>query len=75
MSKIERPLDLLNSLKGKNIGIVFNSRHTQREEVDDEFDVEGILEAFDIHLNVVVETTNGQRFVKGDNILFIDPID
>lgn len=71
---IERPLDLLNSAKGKEI-LVQLKNGTQ---------MVGTLLAFDIHINVALdnakEVENGERtksfgltFLRGDTIIFISP--
>lgn len=68
-----RPLDVLNSARGKNIVIVLKS-----EEV-----ITGKLQAFDIHLNLWLndaevsssEVTKkyGKLLVRGDNIVYASP--
>jgi len=71
---IERPLDLLNSSKGKEILVQLK---TGKQIV-------GTLLAFDIHINIVLdnanEIENGERtksygltFLRGDTIIFISP--
>ncbi len=71
---IERPLDLLNSSKGKEILVQLKS---DRQLV-------GTLLAFDIHINVVLDNTKemqdgevkrniGLTFLRGDTIIFISP--
>ena len=71
---IDRPLDLLNSSKGKEILVQLKSG---RQMV-------GTLRAFDIHINVVLdnakELENGEQtksygltFLRGDTIIFISP--
>jgi len=71
---IERPLDLLNNSKGKDIIV----------QLKGEKQLVGTLLAFDIHINVVLENTRemennevkkniGLTFVRGDTILFISP--
>jgi len=71
---IERPLDLLNSAKGKEILVQLK---TGKQFV-------GTLLAFDIHINVVLENAkeieNGEQtksygltFLRGDTIIFISP--
>ncbi len=71
---IERPLDLLNQSKGKEIIVQLK---TGKQLV-------GTLKAFDIHINVVIdnakEMDNGQMtrsyglvFLRGDTIIFISP--
>lgn len=71
---IDRPLDLLNSAKGKEILVQLKNG---KQFV-------GTLLAFDIHINVVLENTkeveNGEQttnygltFLRGDAIIFISP--
>ena len=71
---IERPLDLLNNSKGKEILVQLKG---DRQLV-------GTLLAFDIHINVVLdnakEVSNGETkrsmgltFLRGDTIVFISP--
>jgi small nuclear ribonucleoprotein len=71
---IERPLDLLNNSKGKDIIV----------QLKGDKQLVGTLLAFDIHINVVLENTReiennevkrsiGLTFVRGDTILFISP--
>ena len=71
---IDRPLDLLNSAKGKEILVQLK---TGKQFV-------GTLLAFDIHINVVLdnakEVENGEQttsygliFLRGDTIIFISP--
>ena len=74
VSGIERPLDLLNNSKGKEILVQLKS---DRQLV-------GTLLAFDIHVNIVLdnakELVNGEHkrsigltFLRGDTIIFISP--
>ncbi len=71
---IERPLDLLNASKGKEVLVQLKG--------DKQF--VGVLMAFDIHINVVLdnakEIENGEvkksvglTFLRGDTIIFISP--
>ena len=71
---IERPLDLLNNSKGKEVLVHLKG--------DKQF--VGTLLAFDIHINVVLDNarelenneikrTIGLTFVRGDTIIFISP--
>jgi len=71
---IDRPLDLLNSAKGKEILVQLK---TGKQFV-------GTLLAFDIHINVVLDnakevengeqtTSYGLMFLRGDTIIFITP--
>lgn len=71
---IERPLDLLNQSKGKEILVQLKG---DRQFV-------GTLVAFDIHINVVLDNAKemqdgemkrslGLTFLRGDTIVFISP--
>ena len=71
---IERPLDLLNSSKGKEVIVQLKN---DRQFV-------GVLQAFDIHINVVLEDAEehvdnevkrklGVIFIRGDTITVISP--
>jgi small nuclear ribonucleoprotein len=71
---IERPLDLLNASKGKEVLV----------QLKGEKQFVGTLVAFDIHVNVVLdnakEMENGEvkkniglTFLRGDTIIFISP--
>jgi small nuclear ribonucleoprotein len=71
---IERPLDLLNSSKGKEVIVQLKN--------DKQF--VGVLKAFDIHINIVLDNTKemhngevkksiGLTFLRGDTIIFISP--
>ncbi len=71
---IERPLDLLNASKGKEVIVQLKN---DRQFV-------GTLMAFDIHINVVLDNTKEMRdgevkkslgltFLRGDTIIFISP--
>lgn len=62
---IERPLDLLNSLKGKEVKITSKDLKDQ---------IEATLIAFDIHINLVVEVKNKYKFVRGDSVVLIEPL-
>jgi len=71
---IERPLDLLNQSKGKEILVQLKNNKQ----------VVGTLLAFDIHINVVLDNVKemednemkrnlGLTFLRGDTIVFISP--
>ena len=71
---IERPLDMLNHSKGKEILL----------QLKNDKQIVGTLQAFDIHINVVLdnakELVNGElkksvglTFVRGDTIIYISP--
>ena len=71
---IERPLDLLNVSKGKEILV-----HLKNDR-----QLVGTLLAFDIHVNVVLDNAKelvnnevkrslGLTFLRGDTIIYISP--
>jgi len=71
---IERPLDLLNNSKGKEILV----------QLKNDKQLVGTLLAFDIHVNVVldgakeiesgeVKRSIGLTFLRGDTIIYISP--
>lgn len=70
----DKPLDILNSAKGKNVTIYLK----------DERIITGILIAFDIHLNIGLEDAEIMQdkkkkivptlLVRGDNILYIEGV-
>jgi small nuclear ribonucleoprotein len=71
---IERPLDLLNMSKGKEVLV----------QVKGDKQYVGTLKAFDIHINVVLDNAKelehgevkksiGLTFLRGDTIVFISP--
>jgi len=74
VNKIERPLDLLNQSKGKEILV----------ELKNKKEFVGTLLSFDIHINIVMENAKeiedgevkrnmGLTFLRGDTIIFISP--
>ena len=71
---IERPLDVLNTAKGKDVLVQLKNNRQ----------VVGTLLAFDIHINVVIDNAKemvegehkrnvGLTFLRGDAIIFISP--
>ena len=71
---IERPLDLLNSSKGKEILV----------QLKNDKQLVGKLLAFDIHINIVLDNAKevvggevrrsiGLTFLRGTTIIFISP--
>ena len=71
---IERPLDVLNNAKGKEVMVQLKNN---RQMV-------GTLLAFDIHINTVLDNAKemldnevkrnlGLTFLRGDTIIFISP--
>lgn len=74
VNSIERPLDLLNQSKGKEILLYLKNNKL----------LVGKLIAFDIHINIVLSDTKelengeikrniGWVFVRGDTIIYISP--
>lgn len=71
---IERPLDMLNHSKGKEILV----------QLKNDKQIVGTLLAFDIHINIVLDNARelqnneikrsvGLTFVRGDTIIYISP--
>lgn len=71
---IERPLDVLNNSKGKEVLV----------QLKNDRQLVGTLLAFDIHINIVLENAKemqngevkrsiGLTFLRGDTIIFISP--
>ena len=71
---IERPLDMLNQSKGKEILL----------QLKNDKQIVGRLVAFDIHINLVLDNAKelennemkrsiGLTFVRGDTIIYISP--
>ncbi len=68
-----RPLDALNSARGKRIVIILKNGK----------EITGILQAFDIHINIWINnaevsdnektTKYGKLLVRGDNIVYASP--
>ena len=71
----ERPLDALNAARNKRVLVELKSKHQ----------IVGILKAFDIHINTVLDDAEerdesgktmrklGQVFIRGDMIVIISP--
>ena len=65
---MERPLDALSALKGKEVNVLLK----------DGTNLTGKLEAFDIHTNVVlINATSGSKkmeqiFIRGDMVTYIN---
>lgn len=57
---IERPLDFLNDLKQKKVVVERKGENSKA--------ITGELLTFDIHINLVVETEEGMKFIRGDVI-------
>lgn len=67
LNQIERPLDVLNRLRGKKV--IVHLRGQGEEQM------EGILHTFDIHINLAIEVQEEDkkyfRFIKGDKIIYV----
>lgn len=73
MFDLERPIDVLNSAKGKRVLV----------KIKNGTEISGILQAMDLHLNMWLneaeernketKTKLGTVLVRGDNILFVSP--
>jgi len=69
MKAIERPLDLLNGSKGKKVILRLKNDRT----------ISGILLAFDININLVLDdaqeadTKLGLMFIRGDSVIYVSP--
>lgn len=74
VNNIERPLDMLNASRGKEVLL----------QLKNDKQITGKLLAFDIHINVVLDNARelhnnelkrnvGLTFVRGDTIIFISP--
>lgn len=57
--EIDRPLDLLNNLKGKSVLISF---------ANGDKDLGAKLIAFDIHINLVIEEGGKLKFIRGEMV-------
>lgn len=64
---VERPLDFLNDLKISNKKVIVERRGEKN------IPIQGRLIAFDIHINLVVETGDGLIFIKGDVVETVSP--
>lgn len=53
-----RPLDALNEMRGKHVNVLCLNGDTQK----------GILVAFDIHVNVVLDVLGQREFIRGGNV-------
>lgn len=61
LKHIERPLDFLDQCKGKDVIVTLESGK----------EISGTLIAFDIHINLVLNSLNKIGFIRGDNVVFI----
>lgn len=65
-TEVERPLDLLNNLKGKIVELKLKSKDKP---------VKAQLLVFDIHINLVVIINKKRKFIRGDDVLSVDEIE
>lgn len=67
--KVERPLDLLNEMKGKKMKVILKS----------DKEITGTLVTWDIHINLVLDNVKnsetGMMFIKGDEVSAICPME
>ena len=92
MNEASRPLDALNKARGKRVIVqlkTIKKKSTKKDDgsvetVDQRVELVGSLNAFDIHINVVLddaeEMIDGQTtrklgtvFIRGDTIIMISP--
>ena len=90
--QMSRPLDALNKARGKRVVLqlkTINKKTTKKEDgsietIDQRIELVGKLNAFDIHINVVLEEAEemiggqvtrklGTLFIRGDTIIMISP--
>jgi small nuclear ribonucleoprotein (snRNP)-like protein len=68
MQTIDRPLDLLNEIK-------VDEKRVSVEMKGNKEPILGKICAFDIHINLVIKTDKGMKFVRGGVIETISPAD
>jgi small nuclear ribonucleoprotein len=92
MAEVSRPLDALNKARGKRVVIqlkIIKKKSVKKDDgsiemTDQRVELVGNLNAFDIHINVVLddaeEMIDGQTtrklgtvFIRGDTIIMISP--
>jgi small nuclear ribonucleoprotein len=90
--QMSRPLDALNKAKGKRVVVqlkTINKKVVKKEDgsvetIDKRIELVGKLNAFDIHINVVLDEAEemiggevtrklGTVFIRGDTIILISP--
>ncbi len=74
MSKIQKPMDLLNNAREKPVLIRLRGNRRMR----------GTLKAYDVHLNLMLENAEelnedgaaklGDIILRGDNIIMVSPV-
>lgn len=57
---IERPLDFLNSRRGERVLVELKENK-----------VSGVLLAFDIHINLVIEIEGKRSFIRGESVVSV----
>lgn len=92
MNETSRPLDALNKARGKRVIVqlkTIKKKQVKKEDgsvetVDQRIELVGSLNAFDIHINVVLDDAEemidgqvtrkiGTVFIRGDTIILISP--
>ncbi|MHA1303594.1 MAG: LSm family protein [Candidatus Heimdallarchaeaceae archaeon] len=74
MSKTQKPMDLLNNAREKQVLIRLRGNRRMR----------GTLKAYDIHLNLILENAEeiseegsvklGDIILRGDNVIMVSPV-
>ena len=71
MNDIKKPFDLLNRSVGKRVRVGVKGGHM----------FEGVMLAFDVHMNVVLKDAKKEGeefksvFIRGDSVVFISPVE
>lgn len=69
--KIDRPLDMLNQLKGKIVIVQLKHPVFKQDDGNQNYLI-GRLIAFDIHLNLVIkENDSVETFIAGSDLLLV----
>lgn len=59
---VKRPFDYLNEMKNTIVSVTCIDKN-----------IEGMLKAFDLHLNIILIKDNNEIFLQGSNIISIQP--
>jgi small nuclear ribonucleoprotein len=92
MEQMSRPLDALNKARGKRVVLQLKGAKRKQvkkedgtvETIEQRIELVGTLNAFDIHINVVLDEAEemvagevtrklGTVFIRGDTIVLISP--
>jgi small nuclear ribonucleoprotein len=92
MEQMSRPLDALNKARGKRVVLQLKGAKRKQvkkedgtiETIEQRIELVGLLNAFDIHINVVLDEAEemvagevtrklGTVFIRGDTIVLISP--